>query len=303
MVSSAAARGRKVSVVSSWKLDSSTTKTRSIGPSTQAVSGRPMLPQTSTRRPAAASRAPVSAVVVLLPFEPVMPTTGPFRNGKASSTSAIPGSPRRRAAASSGRSSGTPGESTTPSRPSGRDSGSRPSASSTPGSRSRSGAPISAAPRRSTPTTSTPRARRKRAAAGPDRPRPYTSTRRQSPSPHGTCIPLLAPLAAQLQGRQTHQREQNRQDPEPHDDLGLRPAGEREMVVQRRHAEDPPAGELERGDLDDHRQRLEHEQPAHQDEQQLLLGQHRHRADGAADGQRPDVAHEPFGGMGGEPQA
>ena len=75
MFSSAAARGRKRTMVSSWKLDSSTTKILPGGPSTTAASGRPMLPQTSTAKPAPARSAPVIAVVVDLPLLPVMPTT------------------------------------------------------------------------------------------------------------------------------------------------------------------------------------------------------------------------------------
>ncbi len=76
-----------------------------------------MLPQTSAVRPPAFTISPVIAVVVLLPLLPVMATTGPSRNGKASSTSAITGTPHRRASSSSGRSSGTPGETTTRSTP------------------------------------------------------------------------------------------------------------------------------------------------------------------------------------------
>ena len=65
----------------------------------------------------------------------------------------------------------------------------------------------------------------------------------------------------------------------------------------RRHLEDALAGQLEGGDLDDHRERLEHEDAADDDEQQLLLDQDRDRAERAAERERPDVAHEDLGGV------
>ena len=45
------------------------------------------------------------------------------------------------------------------------------------------------------------------------------------------------------------------------------------------------------------RQRLEHEHAADDDEQQLLLDEDRDGAERAAERQRPDVAHEDFGGV------
>ena len=51
-------------------------------------------------------------------------------------------------------------------------------------------------------------------------------------------------------------------DPEPHDHGELGPAGQLEVVVDRRHAEDPSAEPAERDHLQDHRHRLDHEQPA-----------------------------------------
>jgi hypothetical protein len=67
------------------------------------------------------------------------------------------------------------------------------------------------------------------------------------------------------------------------------------MMVQRRHAEHPLLGQLERGHLDDDRQGFEDEQAAHQDEEDLLLGDHRHAADRGAERERADVAHEHLG--------
>ena len=65
-----------------------------------------MFPATATSRPAARKIAPSSAVVVVFPFVPVTPTkrvpAGSSR--KPSSTSDQTGTPRSRAAATSGRS-------------------------------------------------------------------------------------------------------------------------------------------------------------------------------------------------------
>src|ERR1700761_7997586 len=77
---------------------------------------------------------------------------------------------------------------------------------------------------------------RKRAAARPLLPRPTTSTRLFVSSNMVSVVTL-----SQLQCRQGKQGKHQRQDPEPGDDLGLRPATQFEMVVQRRHAKNPLA--------------------------------------------------------------
>ena len=99
----AATRGWKVSMVSSWKEDTSAT----ISPSTAklsawAASGVPMLPATSTGRGCSDSSAPVSAVVVVLPLVPVMAMVSPSIARQPSSSSPISGRPRSRAGASCG---------------------------------------------------------------------------------------------------------------------------------------------------------------------------------------------------------
>ena len=71
-------------------------------PATCALSGAPMLPPTVTLKPAASSIRPVSAVVVDLPFVPVIAMTRPCSQRDASSTSPITGTPRARAAATAG---------------------------------------------------------------------------------------------------------------------------------------------------------------------------------------------------------
>ena len=110
---------RNVEIVSSWKLDSSSTfhcPSRDV--LTIDAGGVPILPPTCTGMPLAFRICPVMAVVVVFPFEPVMPMISPFRNQLASSRSPITGTPRRRACSARSRSAGTPGESTTRSAPS-----------------------------------------------------------------------------------------------------------------------------------------------------------------------------------------
>ena len=102
--SSAAIHGWNVSAVSSWKLLTSTTWIVSgvdVGHLARQRRCR------CCRRPARARRRPsrirpVSAVVVDLPFVPVMATTRPRSHRDASSTSPMTGTPAARAAATAG---------------------------------------------------------------------------------------------------------------------------------------------------------------------------------------------------------
>ena len=73
----------------------------------------PMLPPTWHAIPLSRRICPVNAVVVVLPLVPVIPMFCPSRNGAASSSSPITGTPRARTGASRSRSAGTPGEITT----------------------------------------------------------------------------------------------------------------------------------------------------------------------------------------------
>src|SRR5579885_718231 len=88
------------------------------------------------------------------------------------------------------------------------------------------------------------------AAARPERARPRTAT--GSLRKHGTAI-IASP---ELQGGEAGDREDRGDDPEADDDGRFLPALLLEMMVQRRHAEDPLAGELEARDLHDDRYRL-----------------------------------------------
>ena len=92
------------------------------------------------------------------------------------------------------------------------------------------------------------------------------------------------------------------QDPEPDDDRRLGPAQQLEVVVERRHPEHPPVEDPEADDLDDHRQRLDHEQPPMIDQQQVQVHQQAQGGQARADGQRAGVAHEDLGRGGVPPQ-
>ena len=139
--------------------------------------------------------------------------------------------------------------------------------------------------RRSVPTTRAPRFRRNRQAATPDRARPITATRvvQSESSVRGahrsfTVARLMrAKMKATIQKRIT---------------TWVLPADELEVVVEQGHAEDAFARELERRDLSDHRERLNHEEAANGDEEQFLLDEDRHGAESAAQSERAHVAHE-----------
>src|ERR1044072_8903639 len=146
---------------------------------------------------------------------------------------------------------------------------------------------------RSFRTTSAPRGARNRAEATALR--PATMTRTFLPS---SSIKALA----QLQRRKAKQREEDRDDEEAEDDLRLLPSRHLEVVVQRRHLEEPlarpqtPLRQLEEADLERQRQSLDDVDAADEHEDQLLLRQHADGADGAADGEAPHVAHEDLRG-------
>ena len=145
------------------------------------------------RAPAASRTAPRPAVVVDLPLVPVMAARRPRRWRKASSISAITSTPASRAACSSGRSHGTPGDTTTieaPAKVSGR---CPPSSRRIPFSRSlRTSSGSWSSVLRSVATTEAPRRARNSAAATPDRASPTTTTETPSSS---TSAPVTAASA------------------------------------------------------------------------------------------------------------
>src|SRR6056297_3028566 len=99
-------------------------------------------------------------------------------------------------------------------------------------------------------------------------------------------------LSAHLQGRQADQREDERDDPEADHDLRLGPALFLVMMMDRRHQEDALAGALEIDHLNDHRERLGHEEAADDAQNQFVLGGDRDGTQCAAQGQRAGIAHE-----------
>src|SRR6056297_2667691 len=78
---------------------------------------------------------------------------------------------------------------------------------------------------------------------------------------NGSAYERTAPLA-QLQRREADHREDQCDDPEAADDLRFGPAFLLVVVVDRGHQEDPLAGAFEIDHLNDHRERLGHEEAA-----------------------------------------
>src|SRR5688572_3421839 len=295
-LSHSAIHGRNVVVVSSWKLLTSTTCTVSgVDASTCADSGTPMLPPTSTGRPPDSSIRPITVTVVDFPFVPVTAITRPLSHREASSISPIVSTPRADASSKAGWRSGTPGLTTIRSASPSVRASCPPSSSATPSARRGSAAAM--AVRMSVNVTRAPRRASSSAAATPLRAAPTTTTR--LPATEKTEEATTSP---QLQRRQAEQRKQDRDDDEARDHLGLAPPDQLEVMMERRHAEHPPAGHLEPADLDDDRQRLEHPDAADHHQQQLLLDKDGHGADGAAEPQGADVAHEDLGGIGVVPE-
>src|SRR5471032_677842 len=254
-----------------------------------------MLPPTWLGHPTLCRMWPINAVVVDLPLVPVTATKRAFGSARASSSmSQMIGLPAARAAAATacglGNVLGMPGLMT-----------SAVIFDQSILSGSASFMPALAAALRvsalsSQAAHSTPAAMRARTVVRPDRasPRtmyddPWRKERLIMPSP-------------ELQGGEADHRQDGGDDPEAEHDGGLGPALLLEVVMQRRHAEDALAGPLEGQHLHDHRYGLEHEQPAHDGQHELVLDHDRGSAERAADRKRPRVAHEHHGRWCVEPQ-
>src|ERR1700743_2387694 len=113
--------------------------------------------------------------------------------------------------------------------------------------------------------TSAPPAFKAWQLASPDPPRPNTAT--VLPANEVTGIKS----SPQFQRGEAGQRQHHRNDPEPDHDLRFGPAQLLEMMMDRRHPEDALAGELERDDLHDHGDCLEHEQAADHRQHDLMV--------------------------------
>ena len=118
-MSTAPASGRSDGAQCSWKLDSSTASS-SAGSASMSITGLPMLPHSSARRPAATSIECSIDVVVVLPLVPVttsqrfgVPNSPAWSMRHASSTSPQIGTPAAAAAAKTGAVGGNPGLVTT----------------------------------------------------------------------------------------------------------------------------------------------------------------------------------------------
>src|SRR4051812_19796895 len=103
--------------------------------------------------------------------------------------------------------------------------------------------------------------------------------------------------SSELQGREAEQREDDRDNHEPRDDLRLAPSDELEVMMDWSHPENTVAGRLERRHLDDHGERLDDEHAAHDDEEEFLLDEQCHDAERSAKAERSDVAHENVRGV------
>src|SRR5262245_8268481 len=125
--------------------------------------------------------------------------------------------------------------------------------------------------------TCAPAAWSRRTVAAASRAKPTTVTGRPSSASRKAAPRVSVSMASslimksspQLECRQREERQCERDDPEAHDDLRLRPPGQLVVVVERRHAEDAAARQLEARDLDDHGARLDHVEPADERQQQL----------------------------------
>src|SRR5215469_8582931 len=69
------------------------------------------------------------------------------------------------------------------------------------------------------------------------------------------------------------------------------------MVMDRRHAKNPLPAQLERTNLQDHRDGLDDKNSADKEQQDFLFDDYRDRAESSAKRQRPYVTHENFCGM------
>ena len=73
--------------------------------------------------------------------------------------------------------------------------------------------------------------------------------------------------STQLQGRERKERKDKRRDPKAGDDLGLRPAQQLKMMVQRRHLEDPFLAQLVGAHLQHHGKRFNYKDAANKGQQ------------------------------------
>src|SRR6266481_1983677 len=244
--------------------------------STREIRGVPIFPARIVEKPAPFKMCSIKDVVVVFPFEPVIPIKRPSRKRPASSTSLQMVTPFARAACSERASAGTPGLGTI--RSCSRNVFSRWPPNSSRTSAALSGviaSPISFSVRASVAVTFAPRAAQKSAVATPVLASPTTSTRLPRNS-NGLGISLARHFSQndsspQLQRSQSKQGEHQRRNPKPHDDFRFAPTKQFEMVVNGLHAENALTAQLERAHLQNYGKRFDHEHTANKKEQNFLL--------------------------------
>src|ERR1700678_2982399 len=131
--------------------------------------------------------------------------------------------------------------------------------------------------------------RNSRIAATPDRAIPTTTTLVPSS--------LRMSFLSQLQSRQREQSHHQSRDPKAGNDLRFFPAQLFEMMMDRRHLEDPLLAQLVTAHLQNYRQRFDHVDTTDENEQDFLLDQNRNDTQRSAQRQRSHVAHENLGRM------
>src|SRR6267378_2668829 len=270
--------------------------------STREIKGVPIFPARIVEKLAFFKMYSIKEVVVVFPFEPVIPIRRPRRKRSASSTSLQIVTPLARAACSKGASAGTPGLGTI--RSCSRNESSRWPPSSRRKPAVRSGAiasPISFSVRASVAVTWAPRAAQNSAVATPVLASPTTSTRLPRNS-NGFAISVARTFnqknsLPQCQRCQRKQRKHQRRNPKSHNHFRFAPSQQLEMVMDGRHPEDALAAQLERTHLQNHGKRFDDENSADKKEQDFLLDDDGDGAQSSAQRQGTDITHENFGGV------
>src|SRR5579885_3472582 len=134
---------------------------------------------------------------------------------------------------------------------------------------------------RSVSTSRAPRRAMKFAAAAPLLPNPTTI----AVTPSSFILP-------ELKRGKRNEGADDGDYPETHDHDRLWPSLEFVMMVQRGHPKDPAMGQLVVVALDDHRDRLDHEDSACDHEGKLLLGEDRDHPERPAERKRSHIAHD-----------
>ena len=222
---------------------------RRAGNASSAAS--PMLPATTVASPAARHSAPVSAVTVDLPFEPVTAST--FCSGGSARAKSSMSPDELRAVRDRGGNRrmilGHPRTDRHEIRALERRRGERPGGDAH--ARQRGGE--LRRERRRWPRVGNPHVRALRGEIARERVPGEPESQHDGASVSSPARPLgfaRVERSSQFQRGETEQDEQHRDDPEAHDDLVLLPALELVVVMDRRHPEHALAGQLERGDLD-----------------------------------------------------